>query len=1190
MKLFYSIPIILMFMCHSVIQASSHREAPLISNDPLADNTDVYAFVSPEDPNTVSIIATYIPGQLPQAGPNWYTFGENIRYEIHIDNDVSTAGDDIIYRATFDVVNEDPTTFFNIRLGAQNQKASYTLERSMDGGATFTTIVTNGPVPPPNIGPRSIEGGAGLGAASYASLMGSSTVNASTGEKVYCGPADDPFYVDLGAVFDLGNLPRQGEPARDGLAGYNVHAIAIQIPISTLQKDGKDVSQAVDILDGDFVIGVWASASRPAMRTLNADGTVTDAGDWVQVSRLGMPLTNEAVIPVGSKDRWNYLTPYNENPADFESFYNPELGLYMDDDLFGGAVPAFGPLRIQTASLAGLLGAGHPGFDFSNGADGLFPLKGSAAVAGTALDDAVFGTLLLPAAGKPRSVDLWPAFHTGVPNFPPYQLATGKMGNPLNAGKPFVNNFLPNGGDMLRLNMAVPATARNSAAFSADGLINAAVLGLTDPTYASSTTIQSIPNMDGFPNGRRLEDDVTKIELQAVAGAVLAAVGLWYDDFDVTDPAASPLTSDLLGVLTYSTGVNNNDLAFGSTFPYLAVPHRGTIGNSNEPLDLTAGKLYVSNTATPGIGVVEPKLADITNDCRLILTDQADGNGVFVAEGSDLLFQLSRTNSSIKIYSSASGINGAYAPIAEFTDPGIASGREIAYDASKDLLYVASNSDSTVHVYQNPVSLSGTVSANTVLNLNAEPWGISLDEMNDRLYVAKDKTNAFQVYDMVSTLSGMVMPTMEGSIVGATRTHGIHYSASADILFVTEIGAASGGAFNMDGGIYVMEGINATVAAGTAMVTATRTIAGPLTLLGNPVDVDYDTTNGVIHIAEKTNGGKLLQFDINDSGDLRPLVAKALAVPEAVYFANSTGSLYASNTANPGVHVVDGAVQNWVSAGQEISSQQMDGNGIAFDKTTGYIIQLSRANSNVKVFDEAGTMISQFTDPMIVSGREIALDVQNQALYVASNSDSTVLVYDDVYNLNGTVSATRTLKLNGEPWGISYDQQADRLFVAKDKTDAFQVYNNLLNLDGTVMPDHEVSIMGATRTHGITYSPRLDVLLVTEIGAASGGSFNVDGGFYLIGGVAGVLGSGAGSVMPTRTVIGPNTCMGNPVDIALDDRDTGHYVYVAEKTNGGSILVWDAAASGDAAPDLKVRYPEVPEDIFLDVSSPLINQ
>lgn len=546
--------------------ASSHREAPLIANDPLADNTDLYAFRSPDDPNTVTLIANFVPAEFPFGGPNYHSFGENIRYEIHIDNDVNTPGDDIIYRATFSQVNQDPTTFFNIRLGKQNLMTTYTLEKSIDGGQSFTVIVEEGMVPPPNIGPRSIESPVGLNAPDYETLMRAAIVDATTGEKVYCGPADDPFFVDLGGIFDLGNAPRQDGSPQDALATFNCHSIALQIPISMLQKDGKAVSEAQGILDGEFVIGVWASASRPMVRTLGAAGEPASyEGEWVQVSRLGMPLTNEAVIPIGDKDEWNARTPYNENPAHFEYFYNPELGLYMDDSLFGGAVPAFSALRIQRNSLQS--------FDFGNGQDGLYGLKGNEALAGTALDDAVFGNLLLPAPGKPRSVDLWPAFHTGVPNVPPYQLATGKGGNPLAAGKPFVNNFLPNGGDMLRLNMAVPVTDRNDPAFSNLGLVQAAVLGLTDTAYAN-TDIEFIPNMDGFPNGRRLEDDVTRIELQAVAGVVLAAVGLWYDDYSAGGP--NPVTQDLIDVLSYTTGVEANDAPFSGTFPYLAAPWRGT--------------------------------------------------------------------------------------------------------------------------------------------------------------------------------------------------------------------------------------------------------------------------------------------------------------------------------------------------------------------------------------------------------------------------------------------------------------------------------------------------------------------------------------------------------------------------------------------------------------------------------------
>lgn len=588
MKSIFKLGLAMLLMLASLAPAtaSSHREAPLIADDPLADNCDLYAFRSPDAPNTITLIATYVPFQLPQGGPNFYSFGENIRYEIHVDNDATKPGDEIVYRFTFTQTNEDPTTFFNIRLGKQNLKTTYKLERSMDGGATFQVIVAEGVVPPPNIGPRSIESAAGLNT-TYAALMANAVATATSGEKVFCGTSDDPFFVDLGGIFDLGDSPRQSGTPRDGVKCFNVSTIAIQVPISTLRKTSAPATP-VSILDPDYVIGVWASASRQQIRTLSSLGYPSYSGPWVQVSRLGMPLTNEAVIPIGYKDYWNAITPYDElTDTSLDGFfYNPELALYMDDSQFGAAVPGFAPLRIQRNSLQS--------FDFGYGKDGLYGLKGNPALAGTALDDAVFGTLLLPGPGKARSVDLWPVFHTGVPNVVPYQLATGKGGNPLAPGKPFIHNFLPNGGDMLRLNMATPATPRNDPAFSPLGIVNAAVLGLTDPAYNQNTGIQNIPNMDGFPNGRRLEDDVTRIELQAVAGVALAAIGLWYDDY--TANGSSPVTQDLLDVLTYTTGVESNDAPFSSNFPYVAPPFSGT--------GACGGAVYTSTNDNPGGGII----------------------------------------------------------------------------------------------------------------------------------------------------------------------------------------------------------------------------------------------------------------------------------------------------------------------------------------------------------------------------------------------------------------------------------------------------------------------------------------------------------------------------------------------------------------------------------------------------------
>ena len=592
--------------------ASSHREAPLIADDPIADNTDVYAFRTPDDPSTVTIVANYIPLSLPEGGPNYSHFGEDVRYEIHVKNQTSagalgSARDNITYRFTFTRTNEDPTTFFNIRLGQQNLKTTYTLRKSTDGGQSFSPILTDGIVPPPNIGPRSIEGAAGLNT-TYEQLRQSAVMTAGTGETVFAGPRDDPFFVDLGGIFDLGGVRQTFGPnasnsdnARDAVAGFNTHAIVLKVPIASLQKDGQATPDE-GILDPDFVIGVWASASRPQIRTLSTDGSApTTSGPYVQVSRLGMPLTNEAIIPLGDKDRWNSVTPYSAAEQSFAGYFaNPELGLYMDNGPFGDAVPGLSTnLQIQSMSypaIGDVDGDGRPGFDFNNGQDGvaeLLPLivNGTIDITGTAFAVPTRPTqpgvpTALVGAGEPRRVDILPIFYFGVPNLRPYQLATGKTGGPLSAGKPFIHNFLPitsvpgdglYGGDMLRLNMATPVTDRSSMEFrdwARLGLIRAAALGLTDPRYNGDASLQAIEHMDGFPNGRRLEDDVTTIALQAVAGVVLSAVGLPEDDAVAANYSdlGSP---QLFNELRFVAGPTKNDLPFLSAFPYLADPHRG---------------------------------------------------------------------------------------------------------------------------------------------------------------------------------------------------------------------------------------------------------------------------------------------------------------------------------------------------------------------------------------------------------------------------------------------------------------------------------------------------------------------------------------------------------------------------------------------------------------------------------------
>jgi len=842
----------------SSLMASSHREAPLISNDPLADNVDVYAFRSPDDPNTVTLIATYIPFQLPHGGPNYYTFGENIRYEIHVDNDASTTGDDVTYRFTFNITNEDPTTFFNM-----------------------------------NIGDRSIEGAAGLNT-TYDELWESAMMTASTGETVFAGPTDDPFFVDLGGIFDLGDAPRQSGTPVDGVGCYNVSTIAIKVPIATLLKDGAP-STPENILDPNYVIGVWASASRPSITTLSSGSNPTYAGDWVQVSRLGMPLTNEAVIPIGYKDFWNSITPYQEltETEMDEFFYNPELALYMDDDQFGAAVPGFSPLRIQTASLGS--------FDFTNGADGVSALAGGD-LTGTAFE--TFGDLLL-IPGKPRSVDLWPIFHTGVPNAIPYQLATGKDGNPLAAGKPFINNFLPNGGDMLRLNMAVPPTPRDDPNFSSLGLVQAAAIGLTVAPFNTSADLEFIPNMDGFPNGRRLEDDVTRIELQAVGGVVLAAVGLWYDDYDpATSP--SPVTEDLLNVLTYTTGVEANDKPFLSSFPYVAMPFSGTGGCSGEPvgpeIELeTVGRFYSSSNTESTVFVY-----DVKEDQSLAVggfaSETMDADGIHLDFATDVLFEVDRDNNLVNMYGDVTAAldAGQIPQLISTSSSNFTNGRGIAVIG--DRVVVAqdaadtNNNENKLLVYKVD-GQSIVLDAEYPVTFNL--WGIHAE--SDRLFAIIDNSSSIAVLDnFFEKPIGTTAPDREVVVEGLVRTHGISYDADMDVMTLTDVGDAASGE---DGAVIVIQNYNTASEDGTITMAEQRRIAGPSTLLGNPVDVTVDHMTGIVYVAERRNaGGRMLAFAADAMGDATPIHNVIQPGASSIFFDNEKSGTVATENIDSDVN------------------------------------------------------------------------------------------------------------------------------------------------------------------------------------------------------------------------------------------------------------------------------------------------
>ena len=449
--------------------AASHREAPQISGDPKADATDVYAFVSPDKKDTVTLIANYVPFQEPAGGPNFYGLADDVLYEIKIDND-GDALEDIAYQFKFKTTIKNKKTFL-YNTGAigvlgdatQNMSQTYTLTRVDYAKAgkgkgkgerkmTSTVLGSNLMVPPSNIGPKSTP--------QYKKLR-DAAVKTVGDTKVFAGQSDDPFFVDLGGIFDLltiRKLPGNDGGGVDGLKGYSVQSLALQIPIKNLTKNG---DKPTDIANGDSVIGVWTTASRQSVRVMES-GKNKNSGDWVQVSRLGAPLVNEVVIPLGDKDLWNGSKP----SADVQ-FAN-----YVTDPELGGLLKALYGIKV--------------------------PPQGA------------FGT------DKARD-DLVAIFLTGI------------------KGLTQPTKVTPS--EQLRLNVAVPVTAKPNSIGVVGG------------------------DNQGYPNGRRLADDVVDISLKAVAGA---AYPLFHPSF-TPDPLAAQL----------GDGVDKNDKSFGSSFPYLALPESG---------------------------------------------------------------------------------------------------------------------------------------------------------------------------------------------------------------------------------------------------------------------------------------------------------------------------------------------------------------------------------------------------------------------------------------------------------------------------------------------------------------------------------------------------------------------------------------------------------------------------------------
>jgi uncharacterized protein DUF4331 len=408
-------------------QASSHREAPLISEDPSADNTDTYAFRSPDRPDTVTIIANYIPGEDPAAGPNWYTFSPSARYVIYADKN-GDGRPDVTWRFRFK--NRAPVAFL------QNTQQEYTVTR-IDGNSS--RVVGQGLLTPPdNIGPRSTS--------DYHALAMAGVHDLSDGSKVFAGQRDDGFFGDIGAIFDLVAI-RSGTGAsgggKDFFAGYAVHTVSLQVPLSQLDNGG------------NHVIGIWSTSERLVTKVTLAKWRgrkfLKKTPEWQQVSRLGNPLINEVLIPTELKDKWNATTP--DKDKQFEQYYSSPILAKLLNQLY----PQFGPFQ------------------------------------------------------ETNRTDLVSVLLTGLK-------------------EPNLNFTGDTRADEIRLNLAVAPTA-------AVGQGNR--LGVLGGDLA------------GFPNGRRLEDDVIDIAERAVGGALIGHN------------------------LPLGDGVDANDVPYMATFPYQADPFSG---------------------------------------------------------------------------------------------------------------------------------------------------------------------------------------------------------------------------------------------------------------------------------------------------------------------------------------------------------------------------------------------------------------------------------------------------------------------------------------------------------------------------------------------------------------------------------------------------------------------------------------
>jgi hypothetical protein len=326
--------------------ASSHREAPAISTDPVADNTDVYFFRDPVDPSRLVLIGNWIPLEEPAGGPNFYHFEPNIRYEFNVDWD-GDAVEDVVYRFTFTRNVRNGGTFLQ-NTGpvasptdtAQNVYYTYRVEKCLgpSPGQASCTVIGNDLVEAPNnVGPKSFPSGYGKG-----SRIETTVYDIDENGKVFVGQRAEGFYLDLGMIFDLinfrpGTLPGDHGGGVNTTAGYNVHSIALSVPIQNLTANH---TAPTDASDPNAIVSMWSSTWRLRTTTLSSDGsTPSVSGDWVQVSRLGNPLVNEVVIPLGEKDHFNATYPVDDLANFGQYVLNSELAGILNA-LFGISVPA----------------------------------------------------------------------------------------------------------------------------------------------------------------------------------------------------------------------------------------------------------------------------------------------------------------------------------------------------------------------------------------------------------------------------------------------------------------------------------------------------------------------------------------------------------------------------------------------------------------------------------------------------------------------------------------------------------------------------------------------------------------------------------------------------------------------------------------------------------------------------------